>query len=191
MNPFGPILPPGSPLARVSAQRRSRVHMGVFIVLGTGIFVLTGLLIQGCIHEQSRAGAVNTAAPSVAASPATMNASAPARLPVVVSNSQSCAPLVSTLRPASPPVAPAATPKSAPPLAAQGGTVKNYSVVKGDTYSKIAKANGVSVSALAKANPGVDPAKLKVGQVLHIPVVGQKQTLPSSNATHASVKEKQ
>ena len=69
--------------------------------------------------------------------------------------------------------------------------MKNYSVVKGDTYSKIAKANGVSVSALAKANPGVDPAKLKVGQVLHIPVVGQKQTLPSSNATHASVKEKQ
>lgn len=191
MNPFSTILPPGSPLARVPAQRRSRVRMVVSIVVAVSVFVLTALLIQGCIHTQHNAATANTAATNVLASPATTNASAPARLPVVVSNSQSRAPLVSALRPASPPVAPAATPKSAPFLAAQGATVKNYSVVKGDTYSKIAKASGVSVSALAKANPGVDPTKLKLGQVLHIPVVGQKQTLPPMNATHASVKDKQ
>ena len=67
--------------------------------------------------------------------------------------------------------------------------MKSYSVVKGDTYSKFAKANGVSVSALAKGNPSVDPAKLKIGQVLHIPAGGQKQTLPPQNAVHASPKE--
>jgi len=66
--------------------------------------------------------------------------------------------------------------------------MKNYSVVSGDTFSKIAKANGVSVSALTKANPGVAPAKLKVGQELHIPVIGQQQMLPSSPSTHVSVK---
>ena len=69
--------------------------------------------------------------------------------------------------------------------------MKNQSVVKGDTFSQIAKASGVSVSALAKANPGVDPTKLKIGQVLHIPVAGQKQPLPPPKATHASVKDKQ
>jgi LysM repeat protein len=191
MNPFTPILPPGSPLARVSAQRRSRVRMVVFIVVAVNVCVLTALLIQGCIHTQHNAATADTAATNVLVSPATANASAPARLPVVVSNSQSRAPRVSALRPASPPVAPAITPKSAPLPAAQGVTVKNYSVVKGDTYSKIAKANGVSVSALAKANPDVDATKLKIGQLLHIPVVGQKQTLSSSNATHASVKDKQ
>lgn len=191
LNPFTPILPPGSPLARVPSQHRSCVRMVVFIVVAVSVFALTALLIQGCIHTQHDAANANTAAANVPASPATTNASAPARLPVVVSNSQSRAPLVSTLRPTSPPVAPAATPKSAPRLAARGATVKNYFIVKGDTYSKIAKANGVSVSALAKANPGVDPAKLKIRQVLHIPVVGQKQTVPPMNATHASVKDKQ
>jgi hypothetical protein len=191
MNPFTPILPPGSPLARVLAKRQSRVRMVVFIVVAVNVFVLTALLIQGCIHTQHNAATADTGATNVWVSPATANVSAPARLPVVVSNSQSRAPLVSALRPVPPPVAPVATLKSAPLLAAQGATVKNYSVVKRDTYSKIAKARGVSVSALAKANPGVDPAKLKIGQVLHIPIVGQKQTLPPPNATHASVKDKQ
>jgi LysM repeat protein len=50
--------------------------------------------------------------------------------------------------------------------AAVGG---EYSIARGDTLAKIAKDHGVSVASLTKANPGVDPRKLKVGQKLTIP----------------------
>jgi LysM repeat protein len=58
-------------------------------------------------------------------------------------------------------------------------------VVKGDSFYKIAKTSKVSVKALAGANLGVDSAKLKVGQVLHLPsgaelAAASASTLPSS-----------
>ena len=44
-----------------------------------------------------------------------------------------------------------------------------YSVAPGDTLSKIAKKFAVRVDAILAENPGVDPAKLRVGQKIHIP----------------------
>jgi LysM repeat protein len=44
-----------------------------------------------------------------------------------------------------------------------------YSVAPGDTISKIAKKFAVKVDAIEAENPGLDPAKLKVGQKIHIP----------------------
>ena len=46
---------------------------------------------------------------------------------------------------------------------------KSYSVVRGDSFYKIARANGISIRALGNANPGVDSSKLKVGHVLQLP----------------------
>ncbi|MBE0544551.1 MAG: LysM peptidoglycan-binding domain-containing protein [Verrucomicrobia bacterium] len=177
MNPFSTILAPGSPLARVSAQSRSRVRLVVSIVVAVSVLVLTALLIQGCIHAHHGATAASTAATNALASVVTACAPVVARSPVTISNAEPHVPLMGS---------PAATPKSAPVLA--GAPAKNYSVLKGDNYYKIAKANGVSVNALAKANPGVEPTKLRVGQVLRIPTVSEKQTLPQTNLTHASAK---
>ena len=182
MKPFTPILVPGSPLSRVSAQRRSRVRTMVLVVVAIGVFVLTALLIQSCIHAHAPATGESIAASNALASGVTTNVSGVVRSPVTVSNVESNA-LLAT--------APVVTQTPAPLLTMQAPTVKNYSVVSSDTFSKIAKANGVSVSALAKANPGVDPAKLKIGQVLHIPGASQKQALRPSNAAPASVKDKQ
>jgi LysM repeat protein len=55
----------------------------------------------------------------------------------------------------------------APPVYETPGT--EYVVVHGDTLGKIAKRNGLTLKALEAANPGVEPAKLKVGQKLSIP----------------------
>src|SRR5688572_28910467 len=45
-----------------------------------------------------------------------------------------------------------------------------YTVRPGDTISKIAMRNGVSVAQLLQANPQVkDPNKIKVGDVLDVP----------------------
>jgi LysM repeat protein len=45
----------------------------------------------------------------------------------------------------------------------------NYAVAPGDTLSKIAKKFATRVDALEAENPGLDPAKLKVGQKIKIP----------------------
>ena len=47
-----------------------------------------------------------------------------------------------------------------------------YTVVKGDTLAKIAKAHGVTLKALEDANPGVVPTKLKINQKLTLPAGG-------------------
>ncbi len=54
-------------------------------------------------------------------------------------------------------------------VAAPAAGAGEYAVKKGDTFRKIATASGVTVVDLSKANPGVDSAKLKVGQIIKVP----------------------
>jgi peptidoglycan endopeptidase LytE len=65
------------------------------------------------------------------------------------------------------------------PTPVQAAT-KPYTVAKGDSFYKIAKANGVSMTALMDANPGVDNARLKVGQVLQLPANAESATAVSA-----------
>lgn len=44
-----------------------------------------------------------------------------------------------------------------------------HTIRVGDTLTKIARQQGVTVKALAEANPGVDATRLKVGQKLTLP----------------------
>lgn len=60
----------------------------------------------------------------------------------------------------------AAAGKSSGPVVAGPG---EYVVKTGDTFAKIARAQGVSAADLASVNPGVDSSKLKVGQKLKLP----------------------
>jgi LysM repeat protein len=69
-----------------------------------------------------------------------------------------------------------------PPVAP---VTSEYTIAKGDTLAVIAKKNGVSLSALQAANPGVVPTKLKIGQKLTIPAGGS--TTGGSLAPSASV----
>jgi len=52
-----------------------------------------------------------------------------------------------------------------------------YVVKPGDTLSKIAKANGVTVAQLLQANPQIkDPNKIRVGQSINVPATLKTQT---------------
>ena len=67
-----------------------------------------------------------------------------------------------------------------------------YTVRPGDTMSKIAMRNGVTVAQLLQANPQVkDPNRINVGDVLNIPnsstTTDNTKPLPASVATAAAV----
>lgn len=46
-----------------------------------------------------------------------------------------------------------------------------YTIVRGDNFSMVASKFNISVRAIEEANPGVDSARLRIGQVLVIPAV--------------------
>ncbi len=62
---------------------------------------------------------------------------------------------------------------------------KEYAIQKGDFLGKIAKDNGVSLNALMKANPNLDPKKLQIGQKISIPPV-EATTAPAGTVAAPS-----
>jgi LysM repeat protein len=46
---------------------------------------------------------------------------------------------------------------------------RTHTVVAGETAAGIARKSGVKLSALEAANPGMNPARIRVGQVLNLP----------------------
>ena len=154
MNNPNPFVPQGS-LLEQKDKTRSRVKVAVFCVVAINVLGLTALLMQGCKREQEADNTqppvdTNAMPPVDTNAPAAMDTNAP---------------------PAPPPpmVAPAPAPEAA---------ATEYVVVKGDSFSKIAKKFGVKVKAIEAANPGVEPTKLKVGQKLSIPAPSASAAAP-------------
>ena len=55
----------------------------------------------------------------------------------------------------------------------------NYKIKPGDTLSKVAKRNGISLAQLLKANPQItNPDKIQVGQVVNLPDTSTETTQP-------------
>lgn len=61
-----------------------------------------------------------------------------------------------------------------------------YTIAKGDTFSTIAKKNHVSLNAIVKANPGVDPTRLQIGQKIKLPVASATAAAPSGATSTSS-----
>jgi LysM repeat protein len=59
-----------------------------------------------------------------------------------------------------------------------GAAERAYTVLAGDTLYDLAARLGTSVGAIAALNPGIDPQRLPVGQVIRIPAPppAQEQT---------------
>ena len=161
MNNPSPLIPSGSLLEQRN-KGRTKVKIAVFLVLAIHGIGLMALLMQGCKKEDANANAnagtsavdttTNTPAPTFVEptnppAPATNVAAIPTNVPVTP-------PPVETPSPVAPP---AATQPS------------DYVIVKGDTFSTVAKKFHVTVKALEEANPSVEPTKLKIGQSIHVP----------------------
>jgi len=174
MNNQNPIIPPGSALEQKS-KGRARVKIAVFFVLAIHGIGLMVLLMQGC-GQQKEATSPPTESVTSNAPPAFVEQT---NLPAPPSNP----PVAVT-----PPVTNEPPPPAVVPVVPVAAT--EYTIVKGDILAKIAKNFHVSVKAITEANPGIQPAKLKVGQKIHIPApsgVAAPTTSGAAPAESASV----
>jgi LysM repeat protein len=129
---------------------RTRVKIAVFFVLAVHGIGLMALLMQGCGQSKE---------PVIPAEPAVTNTP-----PAFVETNT--APVTTS----SPPVVVTApVPLETPTLPTVPAGATEYAIVKGDNFSTLAKKFHVSAKAIADANPGVEPTKLKIGQKIHIP----------------------
>src|ERR1017187_1171538 len=157
MNTQNSLIPQGSALEQ-KTKGRARVKVAVFFVLAIhGIGLMAFLLMQGC--GQSKEAAAPTE-PAVTTPPPRMVETNPT--PVTISTP----PVVVT--------APVPIETPVPPAIPAGAT--EYAIVKGDTFGTLAKKFHVSAKAIADANPGVEPTKLKIGQKIHIPAPAASST---------------
>lgn len=161
-NPQSPLIPQGSLLEQKN-KGRARVKIAVFFVLAVHGIGLLALLMQGCRRDEAPVTPVETTEftnPPVVV-PTFVE---PTNPPVVDSNMY--------VTPGVPEYKPPVTEPVIPPIEttpAVPAPVTEYKVVKGDTYSGIAGKFGVTIKALLDANPGVEPTRLQIGQVIKIP----------------------
>jgi LysM repeat protein len=164
----------GLPQAERQRTRRERFKIVVWTVVGANVLLFAGMLIQGCQREPAPTATQDANAVGTAAS----DTNGPA---VAQETPATNAPVTPTFQPPAPNTRVAAAVTNAAREPAQP-SARQYVVVKGDSFYKIARANKISVKALAGANPGVDSAKLKVGQVLHLPSEAELATASASTS---------
>jgi len=179
MKTLNPFNAPGSSQAERQRMRRERFKIVVWTVAGANVLLFAGMLIQGCQREPATSTSQDTN-PVEAASSDSNGAAMAQPTPGTT------APVTPTFQAPAPDTGVAAGVTKAAPEPAQPGT-RQYVVVKGDSFYKIARANKVSMKALADANAGVDSAKLKIGQVLQVPAGAEPATAsPGASPARAS-----
>ena len=178
MNTPNPLVPQGALQGMPKAN--SNIRIAVFTIIAIHAVFFGGLLMQGCKRDKDTTKTGTTTA---------TNAQSNSLPPLASSNSNEYyQTLTQQLSNAEPPpstatnINPAST-NVIEPGGKMTGEKKEYSVVRNDTFSKIARKFGVSFAALKQANPGVDPAHLKAGQKLQIPVVENSGALNNAGTT--------
>jgi LysM repeat protein len=177
-NPFNA---PGSPIAKLQPRSDAKPKLIMLAVVAATVLLFSGLFIQGCQRQPAtNAADADTSGGTVPSGNATGVAEPSAATPT---NVASATPPDAAAASSAIPTNPFATDTAAP--APPPGPTKDYTVAKGDSFYKIAKANHITMAALTAANPGVDSAKLKPGQTLHLPVAADAASAPSAPATVA------
>ena len=193
MNTPSPLVPQGT----TPAPKRRSLPTAFFLILFAHVGVLGLLLLQGCKGDPEPAKPVVDAgaSPTFGADAGASNG-APAGIGHDLSNTVAgissplpppgvpsgvapaglgagqpapgAAPTGLAPLPNTSPVPPAPTAPVAEPTVSSTPS-SEHTVLKGETLATIAKKHGMGWKAIAAANPGVDAAKLKIGQKLVIP----------------------
>jgi LysM repeat protein len=191
MNNPNPLIPQGSILER---QARGKPHLRIALCIVAVHVVFLGLLLmQGCKREDDPLSMTELRPDDVPFPPldverlyATNDVTqppAPGRETVRVPDDWPGPETIVTTPPPAfvPPPTPAPTP-TVPTPTPDVGRVREHTVAAGDTYTSLAKRYETTVSAIAKANPGVDPTRLRIGQRLLIPPAEPRVTGEATEA---------
>lgn len=169
MNNENPLIPQGS-LFEEKAKSQARVKKAFFFALSASVLtLLVALIAQGCKRQQPQLP------PEPPAPAPTFDTS---YTPVADTNQAQVATGtndVPTLVDTTPP----------PPPPAPTPSASEYTVEKGDSFYSIARKFGVSMKAIADANPGVDAKRLQIGKKLNIPAPAAAPAAAASGATPA------
>ena len=191
MSSHNPLRPKSS-LLEQKAKSRSGLQM-VMIIVAVHVVFLGGLLFSGCRPEQptpdTAAGtnAIPVLPPiggEVASPPAetttgtVVEAPDAPPLPTATTGEPKPPPVTRDTKPVEDIVPLIPEPSEGPEVPVAAGEIE-YVVAKGDNFTTIASKHGVSVQAIIKANPAVDPNRMQIGQVLIIPAKAPEPTEPA------------
>jgi LysM repeat protein len=205
MSTPNPLIPQGTFQAQ-AAKGASNVRLAVATIIAIHVVFFGGLLLQGCKRDTQLAQdnpeptnaeiSTNLTLPPIeAVSPYYNN---PSNLPPDTSIASPAAPGSNTFATQTPAPTPDSVwqlTNSSSPLGSAVSTegsvssaTKSYTVVRGDSFSRIASRNGTTVSALRSANPDVDPTRIKPGDKLNVPETAPRSTtaLSEGNGTSAT-----
>jgi LysM repeat protein len=174
MNTPNLLKPQGSLLEQEKSKTKSNLFLAVVTILTLHVAVFGGLLIQGCKNDKGKIDLASGQGASATNEPTARDTNALGTLPPLDTNLPPVQPVVTPQGQVAPPISsnaimmPPPT-QPTPVIAETPSAFKEYAVAKNDSFYTIAKAHGVSITAIAKANPNVDSRKLKIGQVLQVP----------------------
>lgn len=192
MNKPNPLIPQGTFL---ELKGRSHIRIAVFTILAVHVVLLASLLMAGCKRTTDQAAVDQTnEGGAYPPPPVTQLPPSDGQPPAATTGDLAAAPTTLTPVPAVPQVPThLLPPEPAPVPPPPGGTAVTalgqgeHVVLKGESFYTIAKKYAVTSRAIQDANPGVDPARLKIGQKLVIPAKTGASALaaasPSSGAS--------
>jgi LysM repeat protein len=203
MSTPNPLIPQGTFQAQ-AAKGASNVRIAVATIVAIHVVFFGGLLLQGCKRDTQTgqsSGASTNAEPSTNLALPQIDSNSlyyanSSNLPTDTGATLGTPANSGNNALANQPSTQGATPETmwqatnlASPLgtasqngAQPSGATKEYTVVRGDYFGKIARAHGTTVSALKAANPNVDPTKIKAGDKLNVPEPAAAASAPSDRA---------
>ncbi len=161
MNTPNPLVPQGT----FKDKGKSHIRITVFAILAVHVVLLGVLLIAGCNKKSPDQAQDNgTGLPPLPPSPTDVQWPAPPTSPAPSAVTQEVA---STPAPAhTESVAP--PPPPAPPENVTAG-FSEHTIAKGESFYTLGKKYNVGFKAIADANPGINPNRLKIGDKIKIP----------------------
>jgi LysM repeat protein len=153
MNKPNPLVPQGT----LPDKGKAQIRITVFAILAIHVVLLGVLLIAGCNKKtEGDLTQNNTGLPPI---------------PPVETNWP--APVATNIPPPPAPAVVDATtvtpPPPVPPVPEPATSLTEHTISKGESFYTLGKKYGVGFKAIADANPGVNPNRLKIGDKVKIP----------------------
>lgn len=187
MSTPNPLIPQGS-LNYKAGRGNSNVRIAVATIVAIHVVFFGGLLLQGCkrdvqVAEDPETETNNATIPTYSYPPITNNSSdlyysSPGTLPTEQTNlaaepdtnpapATGYQPLEAYTSTSTPSAPGSGSPAFGSPAASS--SMKEYTVVRGDSFYEIAKDHGISLQSLIQANPDIEPSRLQIGARIKVP----------------------